>query len=790
MIVILSAGFLAGNLTALWLCVETPSLWFMFGVLLVGSGLIFYPCSTARIAMVRPFLPAFACAFVYTSYAAAGQLADRLSPHLEGVDVDAVIRVASIPVQQGLSTRFDAKVVSSSLRLPTKLRLRWYRSQHRLQLGDTAAVTLRLKQPRGFINPGTFDYERYLFHNRIGASGYVRGHQWIKEPRGYRAWSDRWRGNIFQALMMYAQRSSNEGPILALAMGERGAMQKYHWQQLRMTGTSHLFAISGLHVGLVYGFAFFLFLRLWRHSFLLLHSWPAQKFAALMALAAAAAYAWLAGFSIPTQRALLMLSFVAAVFLLGRTITLLHGIAAALLLVVCFDPLQTLSVSFWLTFLACLMIAVCLSTNLTRPVWQRGVVVQLWLPVALLPAVFLFFGQATPLASLANLVAIPYVSFLLVPCILLAVMLLPLPFISDFLITQADRLFNLFWWLSEWLTSNKSFYWWHRPFAWTYPLGFLGAIGFIVSTRLPMKIAALALMLPLSASAPENKLSAGEFVVTFLDVGQALAAVVQTQNHNLLYDTGFIYSSGFDAGEQLIVPYLHKQMIHYLDALVVSHGDSDHSGGLPSVLQHFQPEQRWSSVSERFADDGFSPCQRGIAWSWDGVQFEFLHPPTHSMLQGNDASCVLKVSNHHHALLLTADIERQAEAQLLQNPQELPASLLLVPHHGSLTSSSDAFVRAVQPMFAIITSGWRNRFGLPKEEVVQRYHDMCATVINTANTGALSIHAYANDAVPAIVRIERRDQKRLWRLPATPIAKRKPHCRALAYSNAQEWAID
>lgn len=777
LVVVLSTGFLAGNLAVLWLCSEPLPLWSAAWILFLSFLIILYPCQVERILPLRIFLLAFALGFVWTNYAAAEQLGKRLAPNLEGLDLDAVIRVSSIPVKQNLAIRFDAEVLSSEASLPDKIRLRWYTKRHNPQLGDAMTVRVRLKQPRGFINPGGFDYERYLFHNRIGAVGYIRHHYQIRKPTGFLSLGDRWRGSIYRTLTAQLRDRVNAGPILALAMGERGGMEPYHWQQLRMTGTSHLFAISGLHVGLVYGLVFFIARWFWRWSFLPLRSWPAQKFAALAALPAAAAYAWLAGFSVPTQRALLMLSFFAAVFLSGRTVTLLYGIAAALLVVLFLDPLQSLSVSFWLTFLACLMIAVCLSTTFNRPAWQRSIVLQIWLPIALLPVTFLFFGQAASLASLANLLAIPYVSFLLAPCILLAVVFLPWWSLSSFLLAQADRLLSLFWRLSEWMTGMEFLYWRQQPLVWAYPLAFLGVLGLVVCARPHHKVAALALMLPLSASSPVSGVSSGEFRVTFLDVGQALSVVVQTQNHNLLYDTGFLYASGFDAGEQIVRPYLHSQAIHELDALVVSHGDNDHAGGMPSVLRHFKPARRWSSAPEFFSEHDFSFCRKGIAWSWDGVRFEFLHPTSNTALQGNEASCVLKVHGARHALLLTADIEKQAEASLLKNPEVLSSSLLLVPHHGSLTSSSPAFIRAVEPILAIVTSGWRNRFGLPKDEVMRRYRDRCITVINTADVGSLSIRVPADQPVPIVEWMGRRDQKRLWRLPANSRVEQEPHCR-------------
>ena len=337
MIVCCAAGLLAGNLAFLWLCTEPPPLWVLLGVTAAGVVSAFCPRFAPWDPAARVFLSALAFSFVWTAYAVADRLGDRLQADLEGLDVEATIRVASIPAQQGFVIRFDADVLASDVTLPDRIRLRWYNSKHKLHLGDRLTVLVRLKQPRGFVNPGGFDYERYLFHKRIGASGYIRHLYSTQKSTSWKEIGDRGRGRVFELLSERIGKTDNKGPVLALAMGERGAMKEHHWRQLRMTGTSHLFAISGMHIALVYGFVFFFATWLWRWTFLPLKAWPAQKFAALAALLPAIAYAWLAGFSLPTQRALLMLGLIVVVVLNGRTITLPQGIAFAAGIVVCLD---------------------------------------------------------------------------------------------------------------------------------------------------------------------------------------------------------------------------------------------------------------------------------------------------------------------------------------------------------------------------------------------------------------------------------------------------------------------
>ncbi len=754
---IFAAGFLLGNV-ALHQFTDLPG-WESA----VVACLLPLPC--LRGVLLR-FASAAAAGFLWTLLAAGSQLAEVLPASLETRSLEAMIRVASIPVDRGYSMRFDAEVEDArGQALPHRLRLSLYRARDgaslpRLRPGDVLEATLRLKRPHGYMNPGGFDYERYLFSRRVGASGYVRNFRLVERA------SDRspatWRYRLYERLK--AQPVSNLGAIIALALGERGMMNPEHRRLLFATGTGHLFAISGLHVALVFGFVFMISRWLWSLLFLRLTLRPAASAALLPASLAACAYAWLAGFTIPTQRALIMLGCVVAGLLLKRRVSLTGALPLALLAVVAYDPLSTLTATFWLSFVAVGFIAFYFSLN-PWPKKRAWLELQTTLPPALLPLSLLFFNHGALAAPLANLAAVPLVSFLILPCVLLATVCASFSAAPDALpgawfVAGADFLFDLMWRGGAWLGRTDFLQWFHHPPTWSYLPAVVGVVAMTLASRWRHKAAAATLFLPLAASAG-GELPDGAFEATFLDVGQGLSVVVATRHHAMLYDTGPSYRSGFSTAEAVVVPYLQHRGIKRLDALIVSHEDNDHAGGV-EVVSHRFPIERRLSGGTMLHDAGAERCRDGQAWTWDGVRFEVLHPSGAGKLQGNDASCVVKVTAGERSLLLTADVEKRAEAALLARGRDrLKASVVLVPHHGSLTSSTDEFVAATSPEVAVVTSGYRNRFGLPEQEIVRKYLGVCARVFNTVETGALSLR-FTPGRELEIPLMHRRDARRYW----------------------------
>jgi competence protein ComEC len=348
--------------------------------------------------------------------------------------------------------------------------------------------------------------------------------------------------------------------------------------------------------------------------------------------------------------------------------------------------------------------------------------VQWAITIGLAPAALFLFSQFSIVGPLANAIAIPAVSAVITPLALAAAVL---PW--DAPLELAAWLMQWLLQFLEWCASLPAAVWQqHVPPLWCVLLALAGVLWLLAPRGVPWRATGLALMLP-AVALPAPSPVPGTAWVTTLDVGQGLAVLVRTANRALLYDAGPAFGIEADSGERIIAPYLRAAGVERLDAMIVSHNDTDHSGGAASVLENFEVAQMLSSLPAGHPLLGLAPgaqrCAAGQAWTWDGVRFEVLHPENAAAKarKTNDLSCVLKVSAGARSMLLTGDIEKPAEAQLLARaPDALRADVLLVPHHGSRTSSSDAFLAAVRPSVAVVPVGYRNRFGHPNAEVLAR----------------------------------------------------------------------
>ncbi len=697
-----------------------------------------------RILLLPLALPAgLLWALLHATWIAGGVLPESL----EGVDVELVGTVASLVERDARRARFRFRVESlhrqgEEFTVPRLVLLSWYGNPPALRVGDRWRLTARLKRPHGFMNPGGFDYEKWLFHQRIGATGYVRA----DSPRGFlgSAWYsrpvDRLRDQLRRLMLAQLGDHPLSGLVAALAIGERGGIREDQWQVLTTTGTNHLMAISGLHIGLIAGLAFFLGRHLWCRVGRAALLFPAPRAAAVMALLAATGYAALAGFSIPTQRALIMVVAVMAALLLGRWSTPLHGLLLALGGVLLLDPMAVVTPGFWLSFAAVAVILYGVGGRLfRRSGWRLWGRVQWVVALGLLPLLAIYFQQLPLLSPLANLVAVPWVGMAVVPLILLgAVWVLLYPPLGGWLLRLAADLLAWLWPVLEWL-AELDFARWQlsgEPSLWAVLAAATGVLWMLAPRGIPARWVGGIWLLPMVLAPPERP-PVGEAWFTLLDVGQGLAAVVQTRNHALVYDTGPKFSERFDAGKAVVVPFLRSAGIASLDMLVVGHGDNDHIGGARSLLRSFRVRRLLSTVPGRLPE-GAGLCRRGESWRWDGVRFSFLHPKPDSAVTGNDASCVLRVETDGGALLLTGDIERRAERELLAElPSRLAADILVAPHHGSRSSSQRRFVAAVDPAYVLFPVGYRNRFRHPHPEVVQRYRETGATLLDSATHGAI-----------------------------------------------------
>lgn len=726
--------FLAGLLLVQQLPVLPAIEWLMAGVIVAGlmAGLRFW----------RGLF--FVAGILWAMLFAMNRLSDRLPEQLEGIDIPVAGIIADLPEQDEKRARFDFIITESNQDLPSKIRLSWYYPKHEIKAGQHWSFTVKLKRPHGNLNPGAFDYERWLFTEGIGAAGYVRRHpapvMLSNNPAWYSISAGRQR--IADRLSQLLGDSKSLAIIKALTIGDGNSIPQAQWAVFRKTGTLHLMVISGAHIGLVAGLVYFAVLRLWAWVGLL--AWPPQRVAALSALAVAVLYSALAGFSIPAQRAVVMLAVVMTAIILQRNVRSFNTLAAALFAVLLLDPLAVLSAGFWLSFLAVAVIVYAVAGRLGKPGYLEGIIKINWATtVALSPLLLFFFQQVSLIAPLANLIAVPVVSFLVVPLSLLAVMVMwAAPALAGPLFFVIDIVLQGLWWLLSELSQAPLAAINHAsPPLWTLCFAMPGALILLAPTGMPARWLGLVMFLPLLFT-ESNEPEAGGFKMTLLDVGQGLSAVVQTANHVLVYDTGAKFSEQSDMGQSVLLPFLRQQGIGRVDSLVISHGDNDHIGGAESLIKGVETGQVLTSVPKQLS--GYAPgvCAAGQSWKWDGVGFTVLSPRPPGFSSENDNSCVLKIRSEKGVVLLTGDIEAKAESWLVDAyGEQLKADVLIAAHHGSKTSSTRVFLQAVQPDYVLIPAGYRNQYGFPHRSVLKRYQDIKAKALNTAEQGAIFVEA-------------------------------------------------
>ena len=629
--------------------------------------------------------------------------------------------------------------------------------------GAWCVLHVRLRRPHSLLNPGARDGERALAARRIGAQARVIAHPGnlcvdINAPRGLATW----RARLARAIDAAVAAPAAAAVLRALTVADRGGLDERQWTLVRATGTAHLLAISGLHVSLAAVLAFGLVrcgvaLVGWRYQ-----GYPAVRAGWLAAAAAACLYAGLAGWGVPAQRATAMVLVAVAAVLGGRRALSWDGLALALTLIATLDPFALLSESLWLSFTAVAVLIATASRAPHRGGWlARAGRTHVYLALGMAPLAGGVFGAIPLAAPLANLVAVPWCSLLVVPLTLAAALLYPwAPGLAEILWNMAARL-----WL--WLESGLG--WvaglgWELPAAWLAGHGgLLPAAAGLALLTLPRGLGARTLAWLLLASVLCTRPPApagGCYVVSVLDVGQGLAVVVRTARHTLLYDTGPRWWSGRDAGTSVVVPALARLGTRHLDAVVISHADSDHAGGLAAVRAAYPMAPLHAPTA---LGDGrpVHLCDRPLRWRWDEVDFLLFSAPLAPGASRNDASCVLAIAGRDLRVLLSGDIERQAEAALIAHAaQALPAAVLVVPHHGSATSSSAAFIAAVAPRIAIIPVGAANRYGMPHADVLARYRAAGVTLYDTARDGALEI---SGTAAAVHVRATRDRRFGFWR---------------------------
>lgn len=645
-------------------------------------------------------------------------------------------QVASIPQTtqaksqfQFLITKIDGKPASSLILLSC-----YNRCPH-FKAGQIWRLNAKLKKPQNPGNPGSFNYKAWLDSRHLAWTGYIRNKTLhLIEGQGSRT-----------ALLMLRERLGDDlagkiadphilGIVQALTLGIGSSLDKADWDLFRRTGTTHLMVISGAHIGLIAGLCYWLSIRLWSRAGTLCLRYPANKAASLVSLLMALIYALLAGFAAPAQRALIACFLMSLNYFFSSRITAWQSWRYGLLLVLLYEPHVVLLSGFYFSFLAVAILILCSQRFQVRGIRQT-LLLQLACLLGLMPLSLYWFSYGALNGFIANLMAIPWVGFVVVPLSLLGLVVVELTN-STLILSMAQWSIKLLSAYLHWVDSlarlNLTF-----TFAGIgSPLILLAML--LIAVTMPIKKTAIVLLIfILTALFPGYPhVDPGGLQIDVLDVGQGLAVLVRTEKHQLLYDTGVKFYQGGDMGQLAIIPYLTTLGIKRLDTIVISHPDLDHRGGLESI-------EKLIAVNELLVDKPAfyhrgQNCHQKTAWHWDGVDFQFL-AIDEQFRDKNNSSCILQIKTANQTILLTGDIEKRAEKFLLQHHRkQLKANLLLIPHHGSRTSSTPAFIKAVSPDYAIISSGFDNRYHFPHPVTLNTLNNFKVPVYNTAECGMIS----------------------------------------------------
>ncbi len=730
-----------------------------------------------------------ALGFGWVGVRASAFQAEALLPQWEGQDIEVTGVVSAMPQRNeaGLRLRMEvesARLAGASVRLPRHIQLSWYSGvstrfdaggmwadlQHQpaqVHAGERWQWTVRLKAPHGNSNPHGFDYELWLWEQGVQATGYVRAGQRDAAPlRLEQTWRhpvELARQQVRDAILERVPDRQQAGLIAALVVGDQNAIDRADWDVFRATGVAHLMSISGLHVTMfAWGMAL-LVGTLWRRSELLCLALPASSAALLGGVGLAGAYAVFSGWGVPSQRTIWILATVGLLKLSGRRWPWPQVWLLAMAAIVAVDPWALLQPGFWLSFVA---VGVLFATDAgadgvaPKPMHIRlqGMVREQWvITLALTPLSLLLFNQVSLVGLLVNALAIPWVTLVLTPMALSGVLWAPL---WDVAAVAVAALTGVLQYLAALPLATVSV---PAAPAWAALAGVAGGVWCAMPWPWRVRALGVPLLLPVLLWQAQRP-PVGQFELLAADVGQGNAVLVRTAGHTLVYDAGPRFSRESDAGHRVLVPLL-RTLGERVDAVVLSHRDTDHTGGARAVLSMHPQASLLSSIEDDNALQAVRAahrCEAGQRWEWDGVQFELLHPQASdygAARKSNAMSCVLRVGNGLRQALLVGDIEQAQEAQLLSSvAASLHADVLLVPHHGSKTSSSAAFLDVVAPRIALVQSGYRNRFGHPAMPVLERYLERHILVVDSPHCGA----ATWTSMWPDRVQCEREVARRYW----------------------------
>ena len=729
------------------------------GVLFAACVLIFF------IPRVRWF--AFLLlGFTLFLQAGIGSIDQRLEARFVGDSILAQIKVVEFVKSNGVTAAMIIEPVDDA-RLPRRSRVTWFDPPRMPEIGDIWELELRLRRPRGNSNPGGFSLENWMFRERLHAGGYVVGTKRNRLIRsGEMSAVDAWRRDF---VIRAESHFETAAPILAaIGVGARHLLSREQWDHYAKTGTSHLMAISGLHIGLAAAAAFACIVLA---SGVLRLRGNHLDFAASGSIAAAGAYALMSGFAVPSQRAFLMLVLGAVAILSRRRAQPFRILAIVAVIVFVADPVSMMAPGFSLSFGAVAAL-LWFGRQYTRPVFGRRIrqlaLMQLALLLGLMPLTVIIFQRIAFAAPLTNFVVVPIFSFITVPMTLASMLVHPiwekaaagLLAIAAMSVVGVEPLIE---WVANQAFASTLISGVGGPgkTIWLYVL--LPALWVLLPRGWPGRwlawLGVVALLLHKPATPPNDCLQ-----MDVLDVGQGLSVVLQSHRHVLVFDTGASYRGGGSAAEKVVMPFLRYRGIRKVDWLIVSHADDDHAGGVAALTAGLDVERIFVGEALPTVDRESDECTAGLSWRVDGIDFEFLHPASAGIRLGNDASCVLLISTGRYSVLLTGDIEADGEQRFLSRWLHDRSDIVVIPHHGSLTSSSPAFVNRLRPDFAIASAGFDNRWDFPKERVVRRWEGVGATVLDTGSSGAVSLSVCQRSGVSR-VREERQRQRRFWHDP-------------------------
>jgi len=789
--VVFALGFVLGAFCLQQMPVLPDLIWSLLALPFICINLYLRNAQFRHIALIRQplwLLVAVMLGFFWAAAVASFRLADALPANWQNKPIELVGVMASVPTQTEQGARFNftvERVVTKDAVVPKHISLSVYRKRDYLtqvqtdsqfldyQPGQRWRLVAKLKRPHSVQNPHGFDFESWSLAENIRATGSVKGKPamldaFVWQPQYV---VERIRQLVKLRIANVLADKPYSGVIQALVMGDDSQIAVQDWQLFLRTGITHLMSISGLHITMLSGLMFGLVNLVWRRIPHLANQIPTRKAATFAAVVTALVYGLIAGFSVPTQRTLYMLMVFGAALWSGRRFAIAQVLALALLIVVLIDPWAVISAGFWLSFGAVALLSFAMGARLAQPHWLKiALRTQSAVTIGMLPLLLIMFHQASIISPLANAVAIPLISFFVTPLALLG-SFLPI----DWPLYLAYYLLDYCVVFLRWLNQLSVAVWQqHAPASWTLAPALLGVMWMLLPRGWPMRWLGVFGLLPMLLIQP-NRPMPGDMKVTVLDVGQGLSVVVQTAQHTLLYDAGAKFNQQSDAGSRIVVPFLQGEGVQKLDGFIVTHDDNDHSGGMASVLALMPVDWFASSMQDTTLIPKSTEqmkCYAGQSWHWDGVDFEVLHPSLqdyeYSEIKDNDRSCVLKVTSASGSLLLTGDIERRAESALLATYQDqdsavLKSDVMVVPHHGSKTSSAPDFIEAVAPSIAIFTVGYMNRFRHPRPEVEARYQAIDTKVLRSDYHGAVTLNFHKTQSSPQIeVNAWRNQQKRYW----------------------------